>query len=852
MPNSPQFKSASFSPSAGYAAGFAMPERAHAKSPKGLTREVIESLSTQKQEPAWMLAARLNAFEIFKQKPLPAWGGDLSKIDFDDLYYYVRPDERVHQNWNDVPADIKETFDRLGVPEAEKQFLAGSGAQYDSEAVYHNIQKHLTDKGVIFLDTDTALKKYPELFKEYFGTVVPPADNKFSALNSAVWSGGSFIYIPKCVRVELPLQAYFRINTERMGQFERTLIIADEGSYVHYVEGCFIKGTRVVTQKKYVPIEDIKIGDKVLTHKGRFKKVYHIQKRPYTGDLYSVEIYGDATQKMQATAEHPFLTVRRTHKNERNTHWKKEWKPCNQLTKGDYLLIPINQTVKTSNQHKITIPLGRGRHGFKNFVITLPSTLSFFRLVGYYLAEGSVSSGHYLNFSFHENEREYINEIKKLLNEIFPEYRYKEVHYQANHSTSIVVNSTALARVFVASFGKNAFERHIPIWMLEEQPSKQRGLIHTFFNGDGNYYCQQTKYGRKEIFRLSTVSPNMVRQLRDILLRLGIVGAINCQKDRGENRRPMYNVCIGGEQAQNFGMLVEQKIKSKLNKKKRATMFYLDTNFAYVPIKKISHKKTVNKTVYNFSVRDDESYIANNVAVHNCTAPAYTTNSLHSAVVEIVVKRGARVRYTTIQNWSKNVYNLVTKRAYVYADGLMEWVDGNLGSALTMKYPSAVLLERGARGTVLSLAMAGKNQHQDAGGKVIHVAPYTSSMIISKSVSYGGGRASYRGLVKVAPKAEHARCFVSCDALILDAASRADTYPTMDIRARECNISHEASVSKIGEEQLFYLQSRGLDETQARSLIVNGFLEPIVKELPMEYAVELNRLIQLEMQGAVG
>lgn len=461
-----------FLPSAPYAAGFAMPERSVSKSPKGLTREVIESLSAHKQEPAWMLEFRLRAFEIFKQKHLPLWGGDLSKIDFDDLYYYVPPSERVRQNWDDVPAEIKETFDRLGVPEAEKQFLAGSGAQYDSSAVYHNIQKHLTNKGVIFLDTDTALKKYPELFKEYFGTVVPSADNKFSALNSAVWSGGSFIYIPKGVRVDLPLQAYFRINTERMGQFERTLIIADEGSYVHYVEGC--------------------------------------------------------------------------------------------------------------------------------------------------------------------------------------------------------------------------------------------------------------------------------------------------------------------------------------------------------------------------------------------TAPAYTTNSLHSAVVEIIVKRGARVRYTTIQNWSKNVYNLVTKRAFVYADGLMEWVDGNLGSALTMKYPSAVLLEEGARGTVLSLAMAGGGQHQDSGGKIIHVAPHTSSMIVSKSISYGSGRASYRGLVKVAPQAEHSKCFVSCDALILDPQSRADTYPTMDIRARECDISHEASVSKIGEEQLFYLQSRGLDETQARSLIVNGFLEPIVKELPMEYAVELNRLIQLEMQGSVG
>lgn len=440
--------------------------------PKGLSEKIVREISGHKNEPEWMLEFRLNALRLFYAKKMPEWGGDLSRINFDDIYYYISPSDKKSRSWDDVPAEIKNTFDKIGIPEAEKKFLAGVGAQYDSEVVYHSISSLLEKKGVIFLDTDTALKKYPEFFKEYFGKVVPPADNKFASLNSAAWSGGSFIYIPKGVHVELPLQAYFRINAKNMGQFERTLIIADEGSYVHYVEGC--------------------------------------------------------------------------------------------------------------------------------------------------------------------------------------------------------------------------------------------------------------------------------------------------------------------------------------------------------------------------------------------TAPIYTTDSLHSAVVEIIVKKGARVRYTTIQNWSKNVYNLVTKRMFVEEEGFGEWVDGNLGSQLTMKYPSIYLRGRKARGEILSLAFAGKGQHQDAGGKAIHLAPETTSNITSKSVSKEGGRTSYRGLLKVIKGAKNSKSTVRCDALILDPDSRSDTYPTMDISEERVTIGHEASVSRIGEEQLFYFQSRGIPQQKAEVMIVNGFIEPIVKEIPMEFAVELNRLIQLEMTGSVG
>jgi Fe-S cluster assembly protein SufB len=455
-----------------YKYGFHDPEEYFFKSGRGLNPEVVAMISEHKNEPEWMRERRLKALEYFRARPLPQWGGNLNEIDFENMYYYIRPTEKQAASWEDLPADIKNTWDRLGIPEAEKKYLAGVGAQYESEVVYHKLKQELEDQGVLFLDMDSGLREHEELVREYFGTIIPANDNKFAALNSAVWSGGSFIYVPPGVKVEMPLQAYFRINAENMGQFERTLIIVDEGAYVHYVEGC--------------------------------------------------------------------------------------------------------------------------------------------------------------------------------------------------------------------------------------------------------------------------------------------------------------------------------------------------------------------------------------------TAPIYTTDSLHSAVVEIVVKEGGRCRYTTIQNWSQNVYNLVTKRAVAYGNATMEWVDGNLGSKLTMKYPSIWLMGEGAHGEVLSIAFAGEGQHQDAGGKCVHVAPKTSSVITSKSISKDGGRASYRGLLEVAKGAHGSRSKVVCDALILDEDSRTDTYPYIRIDENNVDIGHEATVSKIGEEQLFYLMSRGLSEPEAAAMIVSGFVEPITKELPLEYAVEMNRLIQLQMEGSVG
>lgn len=455
-----------------YKYGFRDPDTYVFQSRKGLDRVVVEQISTMKGEPSWMLDFRLKALEHFQKRPMPTWGGDLASLNLDEIYFYTKPTETEGRSWEEVPETIKNTFDKLGIPEAEQKFLSGVGAQYESEMVYHSIQEHLEKKGVIFKSIENGLRDHPDLFREYFGTVIPIEDNKFAALNSAVWSGGSFVYVPKGVKVDLPMQAYFRINTADAGQFERTLIILEEDAQAHYVEGC--------------------------------------------------------------------------------------------------------------------------------------------------------------------------------------------------------------------------------------------------------------------------------------------------------------------------------------------------------------------------------------------TAPIYTTDSFHSGVIEIVVKRGARMRYTTIQNWSNNMYNLVTQRAIVHENATMEWVDANLGSKLTMKYPSCYLVGEGARGEILSMAFAGRGQHQDTGGKVIHVAPHTSSKITSKSISKDNGRASYRGLLKVHKGAEDVKSNVVCDALLLDATARSDTYPYIEIDAEDVTIGHEATVSRVGEEQLFYLMSRGLSEEEATTMVVSGFIEPLVKELPMEYAIEMNRLIQLQMEGSIG
>ncbi len=817
----------------------------------GLSKRVVEEISAFKSEPDWMLQHRLKALDQYQHMQLPPWGADLSGIAFDDIHYYLKPTDAQSKSWDDVPPEVKATFDKLGIPEAERGVLAGVKAQYDSEVVYGSLKAAYAKDGVVFLSMDEGLEQYPDLVKEYFGKLIPSGDNTFAALNSAVWSGGSFVYIPKGVNVQLPLQTYFRINSPNAGQFERTLIIVDEGAKVHYVEGCFTAETSIITDRGIVPIKAVTNQDKVLSHTGQYRQVKHTQIRPYSGKLYSLQIRGNPNELIEATEEHPFLAVKRTRKNERNKDWSREWLPARELRVGDYACIPIDQTQDVQAERTFSIAVGHGKGAFTQEELVVPCTEDLFTLIGYYLVEGSISSGHYLNFSFNENERELIDEVKRLISSVFDETHISESHHKKNHGTTVVVSSTKLCRFF-EQFGTSSATKSMPLWVQHEAKEKQRKLLKAWYLGDGNYYRKTNAHGFKEAFRICTVSQGLARQSVRLLARVGIASSLNARDRTHEKRQTMYSIVIGGEYMIPFGQVVSQPVQPKVWGKKRATFFHVDDSYMYAPIRSITAADVRNINVYNFSVATDESYVAGGVAVHNCTAPSFSSGSLHSAVVEIYVKAGARCQYTTIQNWYKNVYNLVTKRARVEAEGEMIWTDFNMGSKVTMKYPSFILAGKGARGETLSMALAGEGQHQDTGSKAIHLAPYTSSTIVSKSISKNGGRTSYRGLVSVGPHAHHSQNSVICDALLLDPESRSDTYPVDKVFASDVAVQHEATVSKIGDEQLFYLMSRGVNEEAARKMIVHGFIGDLIKKLPLEYAVEMNRLIDHEMEGSIG
>jgi len=819
----------------------------------GLSEDIVREISRQKNEPAWMLEKRLKGLELFQKTPLPNWGPSLSNLNLDEIVYFIRPDTKESTSWDDVPADIKKTFDRLGIPEAEKTALAGVGAQYDSDVVYHNIKENLRQQGVIFENMDVALQQHPELVQKYFMTqCIPINDHKFIMLHAAVWSGGTFIYVPKGVKVDLPLQAYFRMNAESGGQFEHTLIITDEGSDIQYIEGCFIAGTTIVTSRGRKPIENIAVGDRVFSHEGKYRRVCHTQKRKHTGKLYRIRYYGDSTEHLTVTEEHPFLCVKKERRNEQNRRWRQEWKKPPEMKALDYLAVPIDRRIRQKKFHSVTVlrwNIKRRRYQKKR--VRVPSTPVFFRLVGYYLAEGSISSGAYLNFSFANHETLYMDDVEALLKQLF---RVKKVHrfaHKTNHGISLVVCSTELSRIF-SLFGTKNNRKNVPDWMMIESYEKQAELIKGYFRGDGNYYSRKHKSGFKEECRMNTTSELLARQVRDMLLRLGVVAFINKRNRAHEGRQTMYTVGIGGRFMEQFGKTVGLAISGTINGKRRASPFYTDGRYAYYPIRSISYRTVRDVSVYNFSVENDESYIAGGVAVHNCSAPRYSKNSLHAGCVEIFVHKDARVRYYSIENWSKNTYNLNTKRALVDEQGVMEWINGNMGSGVTMLYPCSVLRGRGARSDSLGVAFAGPGQNQDTGSKAIHAAPETKSTIKAKSISAGGGISTYRGLVKVTKKAEQSAVSVQCDALLMDAESVSNTHPCMKIDTNRVDIAHEARVGKIGDDEIFYLTSRGLSEEQAMQMVVAGFIEPVVKALPLEYALELNKLIELEMEGAVG
>lgn len=818
---------------------------------KGLDEEKVRAISKIKNEPEWMTEIRVKALKQFLKMPTPQWGvGNLNEINYDDIVYYSAPGMGNQKNWKDVPDYVKETFDRLGIPEAEKDFLAGVGAQFDSEVMYHNTRKDLEEKGVIFLSMDEGLKQFPEIVKEHFAKVVPYTDNKFAALNTAVWSGGSFVYVPKGVKVDIPLQAYFRINSESIGQFERTLIIADEASQVHYIEGCFTKGNIVQTISGEKEIQNIKENELVLTHTSTYKPVIKNEKIKYSGDLYKIKYFGDTSKEIEATSEHPFLIVKREKEEYKNINWNPLWKTASEIRKGDYLAIPIQRGTIEKEYRKFKINIGKGRHGYKEEEIMLKTDKDFFRLIGYYLSERSVMGKNYLTFTFNKNERKYIEDTKELLAKFFNKDAIEQKPYK--NGVSIVLCSTIATRIFEKEFGKGAKNKKIPYWVKYENIEKQKELLKTFWQGDGSFMDKKYSYGVKRMFRINTISRTLAKQTRDLLLRQNIFASINKQK-RKENKQDIYCVYVGGKYLEKFNNIVETtnfNIKLKMNQIK--SFAHIDENFAFVPIKNIQTKKVENIDVYNVEVEEDHTYVVNGIVVHNCTAPRYTSESLHSAVVEVIAKEGAKVRYSTIQNWANNIYNLVTKRAHAHKNATMEWVDGNLGSKLTMKYPAIYLLGEGARAEVMSVAIASKGQIQDAGAKILHLAPNTTSTVVSKSISKDGGQASYRGLLKVAKGMKGVRSNVRCDAILIDSESRTDTYPTIDVEEPTADISHEATVGRIGEEQLFYLTSRGIPEEEAITLIVLGFIQPFTKQIPLEYASELNKLIEMEFENSVG
>jgi Fe-S cluster assembly protein SufB len=796
----------------------------------GLSREVIEEISAIKNEPKWMREFRLYAYEVFLKKPMPTWGGDLSHINFDTITYYATPTDKGARSWEDVPEEVKKTFDRLGIPEAERKFLAGVGAQYDSEVVYHSIREDLAKKGVIFLSMDDGLREYPDLVKEYIGTVIPPTDNKFAALNSAVWSGGSFIYVPKGVHVEIPLQAYFRINAPQMGQFERTLIIADEGARVHYIEGCLPGGEQVSVGDRWVNIESLKPGDYVIADNGEKARVRATMVRRYSGEMLTIKPISPYNA-FRLTPEHPVLVVRRSRVLQRRkprNGWlpevdtnklftaQPEYVPAGELTVGDFLVFPKVQAHNYNPRYS-------------------PELL---KLLGYYLAEGSAFIHKTLNvpvvsFSFGAHEKEAITEVCDLITKITGKDAYV-TELKGRHAVNVTVYSQELFNVCTSSCGTGASSKRLSDELMALPPEQIEPLLTAYFVGDGNV-CDK---GNSVMYRAATASETLAQQIQELLARKGIYASIQV--------RPGGNDTINGRKIHRKDQYIIVYTADKEWSEIRQTDRYF-----LVPIKEIE-RAPYDGFVFNLDVEGPNSYLVRGFAVHNCTAPVYSRESLHSAVVELIAKRGAHLRYTTLQNWSNDVYNLVTKRAIAYEDATVEWVDANIGSRLTMKYPAVYMLGKGARADILSVAFAGKGQHQDTGGKAIHAAPYTTSTIVSKSVSKDGGRASYRGQLVVAKGAHHSKSNVRCDALILDERSRSDTYPYIEIDEDQVTVGHEATVGKVGDDQIFYLQSRGLSESEALSMIVLGFMEPFTKTLPMEYAIEFNRLIQLEMEGSVG
>jgi Fe-S cluster assembly scaffold protein SufB len=780
----------------------------------GLTRGTVEEISRIKGEPAWMLDFRLRAYEHFLSRPMPQWGGNLNQIDLDKIVYYRKASQGEEKSWDDVPDKIKKTFERLGIPEAERKFLAGVGAQYDSEVVYHNVREELSKIGVVFMGTDQGLREYPEIFKKYFATVVPPEDNKFAALNSAVWSGGSFVYVPKGVEVPLPLQAYFRINAENTGQFERTLIVVEEGAKVHYIEGCtapiyttdalhaavvevialphskvryttiqnwsndvynlvtkrahahahstvewidantgcLTPDTSVFTNSDVKPISAIRPGDRVYSLTSEWEVGRSVVTATKANEPAPVfELALANHRKVRATANHPFLILRKDGRARRVA-----WLPVASILPGDELAV-VGQLPDDGVAH-VFDPVQRRKRLRSGFVAPEASTDDLMWLLGFYLGDGYFDGANRVDFAVPESDAA-SGRVQSVVRDLFG--------VELRRSKGVVLQANCGAFVdwlTAAGFTGDARTKSLPSWVYKLPRSQKRALIDGYVAADGHI-----RKGHKNV-SITSVNRALLEQIR----QLAIAGGLNPSKISKWSRS-------------------ERKPLGKEVKEYTSYFLYfsdqeLDGAIHFVPLANIDYVGEL--PTYDIEVDGTANFIANGVFVHN--------------------------------------------------------------SRLTMKYPSIFLRGEGATAEVISVAVAGKDQHQDTGAKAIHLAPNTRSRIISKSISKDGGRTTYRGQLKVAPGATGVVASVRCDALLLDEGSRSDTYPYIDIQEDDTTMTHEATVGKISQDQIFYLMSRGLTENEATNLVVQGFLEVFTKELPMEYAIEFNRLVKMEMEGSLG
>jgi Fe-S cluster assembly scaffold protein SufB/intein/homing endonuclease len=829
--------------------GFHDPETGYAyKAPKGLSREVVESISAYKDEPQWMRDFRLKALEHFQSRPTPTWGGNLGQIDFDDIHYFVRASEKASRDWDEVPEDIKRTFDRLGIPEAERKFLAGVGAQYESEVVYHQVREDLEKQGVIFLDMDSGLREHPDIVREHWATVIPPNDNKLAALNSAVWSGGSFVYVPKGVKVEMPLQAYFRINTENMGQFERTLIIAEEGSDVHYIEGC--TAPVYSTDSLHSAVVEIvaKPGSRIryTTVQNWSQNVYNlVTKRAVAHEKATMEwvdcnlgcLVGDSMVFTPDRGPVPIALIR-----------EGDWVIGTDLD----TMKPVPRQVTATRDNGVRPTFRVTTENFRQLEATGNHPLLVLDRVGGGAAYNvrwrrldSIGVGDYVAISKGMGD---LGSARFL-----GDYRYpSEVRGKRSRPKPIELpleTSEELMWLLGVLLGDGNVERADgrPRRVLFAVPPQDRARARLERTLKDLFGVEGAQKGPVSLAVNSSV-------LADFLLWLGMWGVSKTKRIPGwvftlpTNQKLAFieGYLDSDGHVRNAGKLKRtgeeggQIAWSSANRALLEDLKLLLIDCGLEP-RKISEHTFTKKLPLG---REEKTYTNYFLAMN-------LRRNLD------VIRRNVEPPEPVVQFVRvASIDELQDQRTYdIEVDGVENFTANGIvvhNSKLTMKYPSIYLLGPEAHGEILSIAFAGAGQHQDAGGKIIHAAPRTSSSVFSKSISKDGGRATYRGLLEVADGATESRSKVVCDALLLDEDSRSDTYPTIRIGENDADVGHEATVSKIGDEQLFYLQSHGLDEEEASKMIVNGFIEPVTKELPMEYAVELNRLIELQMEGSIG